>query len=357
MGTRLGKAKFSIAMRLTAKTRRSQSHNSRHFMSQCQSVRIVSLGSLPEWVVKRLESRGEVIVILDADPERFFGALGPEVEVLIPRGALAIDREILDCLPRLRVIARTGVGYDNIDIDEATKRGIPVLYTPGAMSQSVAEHTLALILALLKNLDSWQSALRQGNWEERYWSLGSELAGKSIGIVGYGRVGRRFRDLLRPFDCPVLVCDPYLDPAEFRDHDIGFQPLEELLSQSDVVSLHVPLTQETTAMINADNLRLFQPDALLINTARGRVIDNLDILLEALNDSRLGGVGLDVFNPEPPPFHPLFDHFRVVATPHVASRTKEAQRAILETMLEDLEALLDGTRPRAENVVNSPLRR
>jgi phosphoglycerate dehydrogenase-like enzyme len=178
----------------------------------------------------------------------------------------------------------------------------------------------------------------------------------TLGIVGYGRIGTQVRRLLRPFDMNVLVDDPYIDQTAFAADDVRFVSLEEVLSESDIITLHVPLTEETRNLINQENLPLVKPGSVLINTARGGVVESLDLLYEALIDERLAGVGLDVFPEEPPdPSHPIFSHPRAVLTGHVAARTPISQRGILETMLQEVKLILSGEQPNLENVVNPEL--
>ncbi|GAB4238682.1 MAG: hypothetical protein Kow00109_13220 [Acidobacteriota bacterium] len=315
--------------------------------------KIVSIGPLPSFVMDRLGEFGEVVCVPDASRQATLEVLDDSVILLIPRGSVLVDAEILDRVPRLVGIARTGVGYDTVDIAAATKRRIPVLYTPGAMTGAVAEHTLALMLAAVKRLSFWRDRLLAEDWEARYRERSGDLEGTTVGIIGYGRIGRRVRQLLRPFACPVLADDPYIDHEQFRNDEVEFVDLETILRRSRILTLHVPLTEETRGMIHRGNLPLLPEGAVLVNTARGAVIESLDLLVEALDSGRLGAVALDVFPEEPPPWdHPILRHPRAFLTGHVAARSPLAQKRILETMLEDVIALLSGGRPRRDNVVN-----
>jgi phosphoglycerate dehydrogenase-like enzyme len=275
------------------------------------------------------------------------------VILLIPRGSAFVDGRWMDRAPRLKAIARTGVGYDSVSIPDATARGIPVLYTPGAMTRAVAEQTLAFMLAAAKRLNFWRESLAAGNWSARYTARSWDLEASTVGIIGYGRIGRQVRRLCRPFAMQVLADDPYINHAAFADDEVEFVGLDELLSRANIVTLHVPLTDETRGMINAANLTLVQAGSILINTARGSVVESLDLLHSALESGRLDAVALDVFPEEPPDLgHPLFQHPRAILTGHVCARTPLAQRRILETMLADVKAVLEGRRPDFANVVN-----
>ncbi|GAB4220253.1 MAG: D-2-hydroxyacid dehydrogenase [Acidobacteriota bacterium] len=314
--------------------------------------RIVTLGPLPAPVAARLGAYGEVVMTPE-DGVEAFEILDDSVILLIPRGSVYIDGRWMDRAPGLKAIARTGVGYDSVSIEDATRRGIPVLYTPGAMSRAVAEQTLAFMLAAGKKLQFWRQSLAEGNWSARYTSRSWDFEGRVLGIIGYGRIGRLVRQLCRPLNMVVLADDPYIDHAAYGDDQVEFTSLEDVLQRASVITLHVPLTNETRAMINRTNIRLVQPGSLLINTARGAVIEDLDLLVEALDEGRLEAVALDVFPDEPPDLsHPLFRHPRAIVTGHVAARTPLAQQRILETMLEDACAVLEGRRPNLDNVVN-----
>lgn len=315
--------------------------------------RIVSLGSLPDWFIQALGEPYAVTVASDSDRSDAADRMGPDVAALIPRGNVFIDGEMLDRCPNLRVIARTGVGFDTVDIQAASNRRIPVIFTPGAMTESVAEHAVGLLLAVCKRHGFWRGRLLEGDWEARYRHYSLELGALVVGIVGFGRIGRQVRRLLRPFGCRVLACDPYLNPADFANEGVAFRTHEQLLSESNAVTYHVPLTAETRGMLHSGNIGALQHEAVLINTARGEIIESLDLLHQELESGRLLGVGLDVFPTEPAdPAHPLLRHPAAVVTGHVAARSPEAQRRILETVLKELKTILAGFRPTPANVVN-----
>jgi len=314
---------------------------------------IISIGPLPEWVIEELGKDLEVICLDDSDRSAVLNALDDRVIGIIARGPVCVDREIMEKAPNLRVISRTGVGYDSVSIPDASARRIPVVYTPGAMTRGVAEHALALILSAVKKMGTWSRALQNGDWNIRYTTQSRDLEGSTVGIIGYGRIGRAVRELLRPFNTRVIADDPYINHSEFSADEIEFADLDETLSRSDIVTLHVPLTEETYRLINSKNIHRMKAESILINTARGNVVENLDLLYAALEENRLGAVGLDVFPDEPPDRnHPLFKHPRAFCTGHVAARSPRSQRRILDTMLRETKAVLKGNLPHPENVVN-----
>ncbi len=315
--------------------------------------KILSIGPLPREVIGRFEPAWEVVCVGDESREEVLAALDERVAIIVARGSVRVDGAVMDRAPALRAVARTGVGYDTVAIEDATRRGVPVLYTPGAMTRAVAEHTLAFLLASCKKLGFWRDALCRGDWDARYGEKSLDLEGAVLGIIGYGRIGREVRLLSRPFGLRVLADDPYIDHEAFRDDDVVFVGFNELLARSDVITLHVPLTEETRHMIDRSSLARIKPGAHLINTARGGVVAGLDLLLEALVSGRLAGVALDVFPDEPPLApHPLFQHPRAVVTGHVAARSPRAQARILETMVREVRSVLEGRTPARANVVN-----
>jgi phosphoglycerate dehydrogenase-like enzyme len=227
-------------------------------------------------------------------------------------GGEKITAEIMDASPRLRVIARTGVGYDAVDVPAATARKIPVTITPGANHESVAEQTFALILALVKDLRAHDHSIRAGEWIRT--PLPRPLRGMTIGLVGLGRIGRAVAVRARAFGMRVIACDPLI-PDEPDIEMVGF---ESLIQEADIVSLHLPITPETLGLFDRSVFASMKPGALLINTARGGLVVEPD-LIKALESGQVGGAGLDVFGSEPPaPDNPLWSVPNLVLTPHMA---------------------------------------
>jgi phosphoglycerate dehydrogenase-like enzyme len=313
---------------------------------------IASTGPLPAWA-RELFSPCTLLFSDQFTREAVLSRMSPQVVGILARGPVLIDAEMMRAAPNLRVIGRAGVGYDTVDVPEASRRGIPVVYTPGAMAWAVAEHTLSLMLAAAKNLPHWRRVLLEGEWKDRYRRRNLDLQGATVGIVGYGRIGRQVRRLLAPFDCRVLVNGPNLTPGEMTDDGVEAVPLLELLGRSDIVTLHPPLNRETRGLINSENIGSFKPGSILVNLGRGALVESHDLLFEALETGRLQAVALDVFLDEPPDrSHPLFRHPGAVLTPHVGSATLGAQRGVLETVAGDMMAVLEGRRPTEDNLVN-----
>jgi len=262
----------------------------------------------------------------------------PEAEALIVRGDATVDADDLAVASKLRVIGRSGVGVDRVDVAAAAARGIPVVVTPGANARAVAEGALTLILALVKRLPELERAVRDREWGARDRLEIGDLDGATLGLVGYGHIGRELGELGRALGMHVLAHDPQVAEAA--------TPLETLFERSDVASLHAPLTDETRGLVGPELLARAKPGLLLVNTARGALVTSLDDLLEALTSGQLGGVGLDVFEEEPPdPLHPLFAHPRVVATPHALGLTLGAREAVFRAMAEGVAAVLRGETP------------
>ena len=270
-----------------------------------------------------------------------------EAEVLLVRSA-RLSAATIDAAPRLRVIARTGAGYDGVDVAAATERGIPVLYAPGAGTVPVAEGTLALMLAAAKRLNELGALVRTGAWEDRYAVETFDLHGAVLGIVGLGSIGREVARLGRAFGMTVLACDPALNAADDLVAVVG---LAELAARADVISLHCALTEHTRGMIDRKLLRATKPGGILVNVARGAIVESDDVLLEALDLGWLAAVALDVYVEEPPdPEHPLLAHPRVVCTPHSVGLTGRWSATVFRSLADDVARVVRGERPR--HVVN-----
>ncbi len=263
-------------------------------------------------------------------------------------GSLRYDADVMDLAPDLKVISRTGIGVDRVDLGAATERGVAVCNAPDAPTVSTAEHTLALILAVAKRMKDSEERLRAGESDLYARHDAIELSGKTLGLVGFGRIARRVASMTDGLGMSVAFFDPHVvDSTPSADR---LDSLMELLTRSDVVSLHVPLTPETVGMIGEKELGAMRERAILINTARGGLVDQ-DALLEALERAQLFGAGLDVTDPEPlPADHPLLVRSDVVVTPHTASGTWEGKRRLFWGALEQVLQVLSGEEP--DNLVN-----
>lgn len=273
-------------------------------------------------------------------PDQIKGVIS-QYDAVIVRGRTRITKEIIDA-SNLRVIARAGVGLDNIDVKAASEHGIKVLSTPQAPSVSVAELVLGLILSLLREIPQADAALKQGRWLKKEL-IGRELRGMTVGIAGFGRIGREVAKRAIAFDAKVQAYDVVDISSSAREIGVRVTPtLEELLKTSDVITLHLPLLPDTRHLLNAERLALVKSTAYLINTSRGGVIDE-SALLEALKSRRIAGAALDVYEVEPPTNQELVNLRNLVCTPHIGAQTIEAQDAsgleIVQSLLEELRRL------------------
>jgi D-3-phosphoglycerate dehydrogenase len=266
---------------------------------------------------------------------------------LIVRGGGVATKAMMSAAPHLRVIGRSGAGYDSVDLRAATDRKIPLVYVPGTGAHAVAEAGVALIFALAKNLFHWDHEMKTGNWQSRFLSNPKDVAGSVIGIVGFGKIGSTMAELLRGFNARLLAYDPLVSPEKGLPFAVELTTLEELLRLSDFVSLHAPLNTATRGLINRASLERMKPGAFLINLARGGLIESLDVLCEFLKNGRLAGAALDVFEPEPPDHtHPLFQLPNLITAPHALGMTEATMRQIFKSMADDMAAVLDGRPPR-----------
>jgi D-3-phosphoglycerate dehydrogenase len=271
------------------------------------------------------------------------------VRALLVRGQTKVTADVLRGAPDLEVVARAGTGLDNVDRDAARALEIQVLNAPAANTISVAELTLGLLLALERHLAAAGTDLRNGRWEKSKY-MGRELAGRRIGLVGFGHIGRAVALRARAFDMEVWASDPLIQPWPAEFGWVRHGDLDAMLPEIDVLSLHLPLATATRGLINAERLAKLKPDAVLINAARGGIVDE-DALHQALVDKKLRGAALDVFATEPPGEHPLLKLPNVLATPHLGASTVEAQdRAgveVAERVVEALAARARGVAPPA----------
>ena len=308
--------------------------------------RIACTGPLDSVARDILEGYGDVVTA-DSNTEEALLPLLEGIVALVVRGDGVANARIIAAAKDLKVIGRTGAGYENVDIAAATARRIPVVYTPGANSRAVAEGAMALMLALCKNLAGWDRQLKRGDWKARFRSNPRDLEGATLGIVGFGRIGRSLAELARPFGMTLLAFDPYASPETARRLGVRLTGIDELMREADVISIHAALTPESKGLIDRRRLSLVKPGSYLLNLARGGIVESHDALHDALVRGTLAGVGLDVFDPEPPDVsHPIFSLPNCLTSPHVHGMTAGAMRRIWTSMAEDVCAVLDGRRPR-----------
>jgi D-3-phosphoglycerate dehydrogenase len=310
----------------------------------CVLVTSTSFGKMDPRLISELEGQvGKVIYnktgkpLQSADLARMLEGVDGYIA-----GLDVIDRAALEYATNLKVIARYGVGVDNVDLAYARQRGITVTNTPGANSVSVAELAIAMMLNLARPIPASIAATREGGWPR---SNGWSLEGKTIGLLGFGAIGKAAAARLRAFDCRVLAYDPYPDRDFAEKVGVELAGLDEILSQSDFVSLHLPLLPATRGMVNAEFLAKMKPGAYLVNTARGELINEID-LAAAIQSGHIAGAALDVFPVEPPPSgNPLLGLPQVLVTPHLSAHTDGATNRMGWMALEDCLAVLRGEIP------------
>jgi D-3-phosphoglycerate dehydrogenase len=269
----------------------------------------------------------------------------------IVRSGTKITADLIEAASKLKAVARAGAGVDNIDVEAATRKGVVVMNTPGGNSVAAAEHTIGMIFALARNIARGDASLRRKAWE-RSKLMGVELEGKTLGVIGLGRIGREVAVRGRGLKMKVVGSDPYLSESRAKEMDIQLAEVGEVLETSDVVTVHVPLSDETRGLIGRDELARMKPSAMVINCARGGIVDE-EALAEALREGRIAGAAVDVFESEPPADSPLLALDNVVLTPHLGASTKEAQVSVAVQAAQQMIAALK--EERYTNAVNMPV--
>lgn len=264
-----------------------------------------------------------------------------EASGAIVRANFKFDSSIFEKMPKLRVIARTGVGTDLVDLKIADSKNIPVVITPGSNTNAVAEGTLAHLLALSKRIKPLTKLVAEGNWDSRTKYPVGDLEANNLGVIGYGRIGKRVAEIAATFGMNIKAYDPFAHvPANLK------ATLDEIYSNSDYITLHIPLTPENEGLINSSIFSKMRDGVVIVNCSRGGLI-NLDDALSALNSGKIGGLGLDVFDPEPPAHHKVFDHENVLLTPHVMGLSKRSTVATYIDAAQGVRDVLEGKSPRA----------
>ena len=304
--------------------------------------------------VSRLREHGDVA--LGYGPRAVdYRKIAPRATGVLLRTA-EFRRADMDLAPNLRIIARHGAGYDTVDVDAATERGIPVTITGAANAGSVAEHVFALLFAVARNVTAADRAVRDGRWSAaRGMFTGTELAGRTLGLLGCGRIGLRVAAIATAFGLAVVASDPALSAADADALTLRLTEKDDLLRTSDIVSLHLPLTPVTSQIIDREALANIRKGAILINTARGGLIDEV-ALLECLDTGHLAGAGLDVLATEPPTADdPLLAHPRTVISPHIGGQTHEALRRVAMDAAQSILAVYRGEIPANAVNVEAPI--
>jgi len=297
-----------------------------------------------------LRDRGIEVERAVGVPREELYAMLPGFDGMIVRSAIQVDRAMIGHMGRMRAIGRAGAGVDNIDVAAATEKGIVVMNTPGGNTISATEHTLAMLMAMLRKIPAANASLRNGLWDRKSFT-GTELLGKRVGVLGLGRIGREVAKRLQAFEAVVIGYDPVLSTDAVRDMGIEPATFDEMIRTAEILTIHVPLLHETRGMIGGGEFARMEDGIFIVNCARGGIIDEL-ALLEALDAGKVAGAAIDVFDGEPPTFPSrLIDHPLVVSTPHIAASTEEAQLRVALDIAAQLDDLFEGR--GARGVVNA----
>lgn len=282
--------------------------------------------------------------VLTRTEEALLDELGDAVGLIVDAG-VPVTRHVIANAPSLEIVGRAGIGVDNVDLDAAAEHGVTVVHNPTYSIDEVATHALSLLLASFRRLPRYDRNTRDGEWD---WSEGEpirRLQGTTVGFLGFGKIPRRLVTLMQGFGCELLAHDPYVHENIVRTHNVEPVEYEELLSRVDALSVHVPHTEETERMVDADALATLSDDAIVVNTARGPVVDT-DALAAALEANTIDFVGLDVTDPEPlPSDHPIFDRDDAIVTPHVAWYSEASRKQLSEEIAADVGRVLAGEQP------------
>jgi D-3-phosphoglycerate dehydrogenase len=328
----------------------------RRFMGNKRvKIALVSKGSVerPEWVSKELEAAGAAFLERECTSADELRQAAADAHVVwVYGGGTILDEKNVQLLPECRVILRTGTGTDNVAVDEATKLGIVVANTPVAATATVADHAAALLLVLARQIAVQDRYLRTGVYDRAYAYQDWHLAGATLGLIGFGRIAQLTAKRMQAFDLNVIAHDPWANAQIARDMDVALVALDELLKRSDFVSIHCPLTPQTLHLIDDRKLRMMKPKAMLVNTARGPIIDE-NALIASLREKRIGGAGLDVHEVEPlPSDSPLLKLDNVVMTPHTAGHSDTLHRDFWRHSVDTLLEVISGRPPKW--LVNQP---
>jgi phosphoserine aminotransferase len=310
------------------------------------NARVLCSDPIDGAAVDILKARGHQVTTMDRtsmSKEELIATIG-DYEALIVRSGTQVTGDVMDAASKLKVVGRAGTGVDNIDVPEATKRGIVVMNTPGANTVAAAELTMTLLLALTRNIPQAVESMKAGRWDRKHF-MGSELAGKTIGLVGLGRIGQTVGRWCMAFGMRVIGFDPVLSAESAEKAGIEPVSLDAIWSRSDFISLHTPLTPDTRNLVNESTLAKCKAGVRIVNCARGGIINEVD-LLEAVKSGHVAGAALDVFRSEPPPPESmeLAQHPNIICTPHVGASTKEAQLAVAVDIARQISDALDGSR-------------
>jgi D-3-phosphoglycerate dehydrogenase len=312
--------------------------------------RILVTDQIAEDGVAVLRKEGDVDVCLKPSPEELIAMIG-DYDALVVRSDTKVTAQVIGAAKRMQVIGRAGSGYDNIDVDAATHAGIVVVNAPTGNTLSAAEHTIALMMAVARHIPEANASLRAGDWNRQQF-IGVELRGKTLGLVGLGQVGAEVASRGRGLEMRVIANDPFVSPERAQSMGVELVDFEDLLAQSDFISLHTRLTPDTRNKLGDEQLHRVKPGVRIINTARGELIEEA-ALIAAIDDGRVAGAAIDVFREEPPGENPLLKHPKIIVTPHLGALTPEAQERAAVDVAHEVLAVLRGE--PARYAVNAPL--
>ncbi len=313
-------------------------------------MKVLLADNIHQAAVELLEKKAEIIDAIGVTTEELNKKI-EDVDAVLVRSKPKLTSDILKHAKNLKVIGRAGVGVDNIDVDFATKKGIIVVNAPEASTTTVAEHAFGLLLALARKIPAAVANVKSGGWEKKKF-MGVEVRGKTLGVIGIGRIGSRVSEIGRAFGMTVIAYDPYMAKDTARKQGIELTDLDTLLKKSDFITLHIPKTEKTAGMMGKREFGLMKPTAYLINCARGGIV-NEAALKDALANRKIAGAALDVFEKEPPSNSPLFSIDSFIGTPHLGASTEEAQENASLTTAKDILAVLENKTPK--NAVNMPV--
>ena len=306
-------------------------------------MKILLTKKLTPSMAAQFDESVRLVNVPEGDKEAFEKEIS-DADGLLLSTAFKVTKETLDHAPNLKVISRTGVGVDNVDVAEASAKGIMVLNTPSSNALSVAEHAVMFMCALSKQLTYYMDELKAGNFKVRRENKSADLNGKTLGLIGCGRIGRMVAQKCEAaFNMKVIGYDPFI--SEDIDNIHILPDMDQVLEQADFVSLHLPLTDETLNLIDKDKLALMKPTAYIINTSRGGIINEQD-LADALNSGVIAGAAVDVFSSEPPDDNPLLTAKNILLTPHSAALTKECTQRVLQDAVTGISDFCSGEKPQ-----------
>ncbi|KZX14953.1 phosphoglycerate dehydrogenase [Methanobrevibacter filiformis] len=312
-------------------------------------MKVLIADSINQKGIDNLKEYSEVVVQTDITPEELKETIN-QYDAIVIRSRTKMTKEVIESADNLKIIARAGVGIDNVDLNSATQKGIMVVNTAESTTITVAEHTMGLILAIARKIAIADKSVKENKWEKSKF-MGTELRNKTLGVVGMGRIGSQVIKRCKAFEMDALAYDPYLPEEAAKELGIELVDLNRLIKEADFISIHVPLTKETKHLIGEEEFKAMKNGTFIINCSRGGVIDE-DALYDALKSGEIAGAGLDVYETEPPVGNKLLELDNLVATPHIAASTNEAQRDAAIIAADEIIEVLKGKTPK--NVLNLP---